>query len=684
MQNHYCSYCDDSFCKRLSHQKYWRLDANTIRTQKATGVRMLSEYGWNVVEHRLVSSAESLPGEWEYANAYWGIGTYGQKTIFARPCPVRPRHGFVDSRPVKTLEEAQEVFSLAQASDPEAEMLLMPTINADLNAIWTPGHFVVGPGHDGATSGHDSFTIPLAYNTAWMTTWVREMIVKGRIKDPDVPYFELVSQDQNVWFTQMRGGPKLDSTGPDFIPESLVVQQVITAEGDLLEWEQRTAQLTPGTVVWHPGGSMASHYAIHCKLHNIPILTSAEPTVGQTITPTKQLPPVDYDSVVGGIGAGMSVGMSVGETSPAVSLLLTGLHNQTAFSGNDGYWLGVACALMQRLGTAGLLGEARHGLSQRLGCDRDNIYQDAFNRPFTARRNMRRAVWLFGNYVWRSGYGGKAWYVCGQALIELDEAMRQFVHQPDKAHYTQLVSSLNTAVNVAHNGGWWLNKFCGEDLLNMAVQGHPHVQTNTMPLLNTLRNLDDEKIEEAVSMYKVAREITIPERGQIAHIELPKPAQKPTTYHNANYAQAKWLPDPVAKTASLHVQYRAANFTYGAAYKTHDLSFGQLVDLHNEHLLNHTCNHGNTYDCLNYIFTLSHTVDSLAPSSTQYVEFPIFNEWVCLPGCGTPLFQLPTSQTNLIVTSNVSTSDINLQPINTTTGAIPTWQDILGHYHQTA
>src|SRR5207237_6510131 len=84
--------------------------------------------------------------------------------LFARPCPVRPRHGFVDSRKVKAFDpDVINLLKESWAEDPDAELLLTPYIPAEFSGVWRPGLLVLGPGHDGATSGHSSIAVPLPW-----------------------------------------------------------------------------------------------------------------------------------------------------------------------------------------------------------------------------------------------------------------------------------------------------------------------------------------------------------------------------------------------------------------------------------------------------------------------------------------------------------------------------------------
>lgn len=487
------------------------------RTQKATGVMVLRDNEWRVPAAALIQSVDGIDSAWTNINYYArrsisGYDRYGTNSkLFARPCPVRPRHGFVDSQVVTSAAATKLVFEQAQAADPEAELLLMPVIDADYSAIWTPGRLVIGPGHDGATSGHDSFSIPLVNNNGY--SWGQQTLSENaKIKSPDVPYIEVVHErgSSHPYYVQIRGGPALaTSFGEDYIPNEMTVEHVVKARGDLLEWEAQTAQFQTNTAVWHPGGSLASHYAVHCVLHNIPILISKRPRIGDKLVPDTSRQPINYDAVLDGIGAGSVLSLTEHNLRrPAVAAMLTGLHNLAAFSGDDGFWLGASAVLMHRLGSVALLGEARHASNSRL-MDRDQIYDAGLNTIFQTRRGLRRAQWLFTNYPWGGrSYGGKAWVACGDALLNLDQTIRLFVRTPNESGYKKMVASLNEAVNQAHNGGWWLNKFCEEELMNQAAGGDPRAVAdglNVLAELHCQRKSDNATM--AVTLWAATRAI---------------------------------------------------------------------------------------------------------------------------------------------------------------------------------
>src|SRR3990167_7585546 len=176
--------------------------------------------------------------------------------FFARPCPFRPRHGFVDSRIVANAEEFDnlvEEVKIASGSDPW-EILLSPYIHAKWSAIVTDAGVSLGPGNTGATAGENSLAIPAPS---------RELTehIGGQPQNffgiSESPYLEVVAgrvggetaaSGNRAYVVQIRDGPK-PVLSDRFVPASMVVGSVVEAGGDLLQWEKDTKKFAPGTVV---------------------------------------------------------------------------------------------------------------------------------------------------------------------------------------------------------------------------------------------------------------------------------------------------------------------------------------------------------------------------------------------------------------------------------------------------
>ena len=199
--------------------------SQTPRTQKAKGVFALARHGLSRMPFLISKDADFD----DLDNGIWHPKT------FARPCPMRPRHGFVESRIVATKEECRAVWEETKAADPRGELLLMPYINAAQSAVVTPAAVVIGKGHDGATSGAAGcITLPLAHLNL-------EQFDLESLGVLDTPYFESVRNSEygkQISIVQIRDGARPPETLGNFIPRDVTVTNVLTAGGDLLEWER--------------------------------------------------------------------------------------------------------------------------------------------------------------------------------------------------------------------------------------------------------------------------------------------------------------------------------------------------------------------------------------------------------------------------------------------------------------
>ena len=447
-------------------------------SQKARGVLALYEvgvkhYGVRVPPALFILDEADLD-ELEKGNFIPTIKEDENPTWFGRPCPEVACHGFVDSRPVRSASDVRELFKEARAADARAEVLVMKYIEAKYNAIWTPNTLTVGPGNDGATSGKNcvvvSITTPPMFRFA-------PLYNKSGVTD--TPYVELVygepmtnrhHQEDLTNIVQVRNGPAVPSM-TDFIPAEMKVEHVEVARGDLLEWRDICKEFKPGTVVYHPGGSLASHYAVHCVTNNIPCIITWEPKVGETLKPIEGITPgVRPIAFTHGIEAGVLAPWTYQE---ALYVMLFGLHNYTVNQGRVGSrMIGLAVTACLRLSIAACLGEMRHKQRGRRHMDRTQVFAETWDDLFAAKAKMSSAYKSFALSHWKHGYGGKAWASCAEETLKLWDCAVAMCKDPTVNNANACIEQLNQAVNVAHNNGWMFNKFTtghGVDIMNEAA-----------------------------------------------------------------------------------------------------------------------------------------------------------------------------------------------------------------------
>lgn len=424
-----------------------------FRTQKAKGLAALCSFGFTIpYPTSIFRSEEEIHKE------------FVKFPTFARPCPVRPRHGFVESRQVKSLEELLALWKETEQEDPQCELITLPFIKAKYNYVITPSLLAVGPGHDGATAGKKSISIPITklkvdqhenlYDLAGIT---------------ETPFFEAVSGDEDGFmFTQLRNGPSLPAT-VDYIPFDCVVGRVVKVDSDmsLLEWEELVKTMRDGDVVYHENGNLASHFAVHCVTAKVPYITSFKPSEGDFVV-ASGADPYDAEEMKIGVSLAFAQQVDVHDLHGVTTAAFSFLHNAAMLTGKFSRLIGYSAGLLHRLGTTALLGELRHARGNRRRQGRNTIYRWALQNAWSARRKLYRAAKGFATYGWSSGYGGPAWANVAQSTFNLDTAIKD-LFKDQKGAVEDTIGALNVLVNTMHNGGKSLNKFISETQMDLCA-----------------------------------------------------------------------------------------------------------------------------------------------------------------------------------------------------------------------
>jgi len=433
------------------------------RTQKAAGVHVLTYFSLpNIpksLRHILIQSASDLaclPSD--------------DLPRFARPCPVRPRHGFVDSRPVHTLKELHAVWEEARAADPEAELLLGPCFKVDFSAVLAGSRLAIGKGNDGATAGRG--TVEIGVVAPYIPTSV---LSDAGIQSGETAYLECIAdQYQRTYSVQLRAGPALP-TSLDYIPAPITVAQLVTPDEDAIAWEERVTTLTPGSVVYAPGGSLASHAAVHCVLHGVPYVTTRAPVIGERLEPVGESAFVLDASEFWKGAAYADMLTSTGLERDAIMIALVTLHNWVELRKwpAASRFLGCAARGLAKVGAAICAAEARHySIQLKRQRDRTHISRiEKLRRVLRAsatiqRRQLTNAGKAFRMTGWKGGFGGSAWANCAKITDQLWRALSE----GQTLSETSLMGAINNLINAAHNNGCFLNKLVTSTELDYAAQ----------------------------------------------------------------------------------------------------------------------------------------------------------------------------------------------------------------------
>lgn len=456
--------------------------ARNIKTQKAkgimNGINTFMKNGGNFFNKITNAPAHVFVGTRKEAKNI----SAGVLPGFARPCPKIPRHGFVDSKVVKTKKELVGLFDEAREVDSDAEIVIGPVFNGvRYNSVYTSnGTITVGKGHDGATGGHDTISFP----TAPMNLDKKTLKDSG-LSDKDTAYIESIyTYDGNIGnekhqyidtskinytthITQIRGGPEVNVDLQDFIPDDVYVSQVVTPNNNLVEWESQVKEFDEGTVVYAPGSSLSSHAAIHCFLRRIPFITSFEPKVGQVIEQVGMAENFKNNRRFKcGVAAAFEI-MNKANTKVLSDYFLFALsiiHNWPYLSeSTDSDWLiGAASTIYAILGTAVIMGENRHSSTAGRSTPRHIVYTKCFDLKEIMMKPLSDIMHRFYTGDWSPGFGGLNWAWCSiynisiwNNIISIYNSNSELV---DDEKLNKLVSSLNLMANISHNNGLWFDK----------------------------------------------------------------------------------------------------------------------------------------------------------------------------------------------------------------------------------
>lgn len=515
-------------------------------TQKAMGIQMLHHAieffrgGFSRLETAVYKANQLVDSESSIAELVVERhrAQYGPSVMFVRPCPVRPRHGFVDSQAVSVnsyKESTAKLKAIAEAAlsaDPDSEIAISQFLKAECNAILTNTGVTLGPGNDGATSGRNSITIPIKTDLDKLIKYKTHQFGVGAAEGA---YLEFVDSDapenpfgySPPYITQVRAGPKVEASD-DYIPRRTKVGQIITITPDqnLLDWEQDTQKYANvrNLVVYHEGGSINSHFGVHCVINQVPYITSFQPKLGSIIDKTAQTEWQDDDfayiaELVKRYDQLDHRTLFDSSRAKYARFVLSGLHaiGNLMQSRSEYAFRAAAAALVTgaRLFNTVATGELRHvngnvtpdtpaylffdharlrkyalnGLSNR-----DTLYSDAMGDHSFMVTAANRVLGSYYNYSqpeWHSGYGGYTWAECAKGSFLFSQKLAFFVLEPNRKNLQDVLNEFNALVNLVHNNGWWLNKVLGADELERCSK-YPAVAFVSNTTYKLLTGVNDE------------------------------------------------------------------------------------------------------------------------------------------------------------------------------------------------
>lgn len=473
------------------------------RTQKVHGlfiadyvfVRLISSYYKSLLNQTIV-----LP--------YWSKRVYSEpfegSKLFIRPCPLVPRHGFVDSRVIEGVDEIRPIWEEMRSIDPDGmEMLIMPVASGRWSAVITDGVMEVGKGHDGATSGKDSVRVPFPAQTAVEDYCFKKDLNLAGINTDGGLFVEVVEHQGKSELVQLRGGPKVGACSY-YAPEKITAvsaAEVVYADCDLVELDnqlEKAAQVChqdANAVVFVVGGGLACHAAVQSVSKGLPTIPvrriqDMKKYVGLSLTAsdTRRNPTPTKEGLIK-VRETLKDAISTTEVYPAhrylVDIACMSCHCAAVWPWDEEHLLrlralGVWGALS--LGFMAVAGEARHWYKNGPGrrdkeppfelkesytssTSRDLVYMEA-DVSIEAVSTIDQYKAGYSMDGWANQYGGEKWEKCAETVETLYHALKGFLVCSDqvaelRSGWQKVVSALNELVHVSHNGGKLLTKFSG-------------------------------------------------------------------------------------------------------------------------------------------------------------------------------------------------------------------------------
>lgn len=458
------------------------------QTQKARGIAFLMQnkhkieaFNWTVPKHYVFNSHK------RFSDHSFNF------PVFARPCPVKPRHGFVDSILCTNAAQLNELIARTEQEEDQSEILITKPIPSAFNLIFNGNIVTFGCGNDGATSGKDCLYFYLNENPLSDLLGLKgtDLVAEG-----EMPFFEMVidKETHQPYLVQVRSAPQVPMA-KDYVPNKTEIKTILKAEGDLLAWEKKLHEVgtnKDGVVVDHFGGTLSSHYAIHAIVNKIPILTTRQPVLGEIIEQTVVDGPItDEEKEV--FFSGFVTGFSSSNffanklfnkvlknqshihelMRGIIQLALATLHNFSGIAIARDYGLiGTVLGIFLRVTFAISYGEFRYS---KTATDKDEVLEGAGSRiacyikSFYEKKSIETllsdVVKIHHNFSakgWSSSYGGKKWAKCTKRSVDLFNACLD-------RDIGSVVSLFNLLINEEHNGGKYLNKVIDVEQFNDAA-----------------------------------------------------------------------------------------------------------------------------------------------------------------------------------------------------------------------
>lgn len=477
----------------LRKMNHVTLDTVNFRTQKARGIHYLlymSQLGGRQVllVDPLVASA--------YKETTWHQVQSEFNKPFVRPCPVKPRHGFVDSRVITTHQEWRDILYETKEADPLGELIVMEWIEANASAVVSKHQVAMGSGHDGVT-GDKGLTMvtSIPEDVTWKAFRNYDFSRAG-VPSKHRPLVELVRCGARSWVpVQIRGvdAGKYHQWATNYASRFSEVKDY-----ELVDLRNHSPAIVEGWIEGHADDNREKVVVIVHSLmsHAGCLLQEAKFTVvdtsfmkGRPSNKTMQFKKTKGPTVrrVKEIAKWMHHGLHM-DSGQWDQELLAALASNAAKSylsdSVDVRVQGIGATMLFQLSAIACIGEFRywwhqeqsdqklvrinpferkpmqgtisHSFRQLLyAVRRDTIYEQGFRMPLFKLLSMTNcAQGVFNNGMWEgNAVGGPRWGLIAEKTLGFYRAMRTFILNPTVKNYKAQGFIGNSLSMLVHNGG---------------------------------------------------------------------------------------------------------------------------------------------------------------------------------------------------------------------------------------
>lgn len=430
--------------------------------------------------------------------------------MFARPCPITPRHGFVESRTVSSYVELLQVWRETLDADPMGEMIVMEKLEGQFSGVATNAGVSWGFGNDGVTNGGQSVLIPAYIDPDTFKTQAMHKFHHKSVVDRYVPnslYVELVQgkrayanpEQDTVYAVQFRDGPPTPGS-VNFIPREEKIKKVLVPNAEaassnaLLDWERQIAEELaknggPEGLVVYTEGALSSHWAVHAIQNDIAVVTDRYPVKGETLKPTdnrvQKLKHRDVKTIAKYLKRWHRRDYLRGFESPGIlGTAVATIHAMPLWDNRDKLleFRGMAVDALFRYLASACIGEVRHYRSRGPGqgmlarrkksrteervklshglSTEDNGRSQIYHKFLASRTDfveivevLKLAVEDFNDDGWDGSYGGRKWGQVSQKTAELGEAIATFLWDTSVSNWNKVAQAANIALHMYHNNG---------------------------------------------------------------------------------------------------------------------------------------------------------------------------------------------------------------------------------------